>query len=223
MERDTMILGGVAAVLGVMVVGLAYGQWSTSTQLAELQSRLDEVAPATASATSRSDARVRPGRVERAGQSGDGPVAARSGTAGDTPEIAEILDSLDEDPAAREQLEAIVEATTERQREARQQEWQQRMRDGMTEEIARFADEEGLDAETTEKVQGIVTGMMDTWHGLRDEVEAGDLTWPEAREEMRSVREETESKLVGLLGEDRYAVLEDRLPGGGRGFGGRGR
>ena len=103
-------------------------------------------------------------------------------------------------------------------REERRRERSNRWMESMNQEIADFASDQGLDRETEDEMVKITTEMFEQMRQIRDDIRNGDLSWGDAREEFEAAREDSETKMVALIGEEAVEALRERM-GGGRGPG----
>lgn len=205
----------VLSVLGLVVVGglSAANLWMTTGlegRIAALEAERGEL-PRVAENEERPERRRSQRAIERTTSTGERRPAV---AVADLPLDAESID----DPETREKLEEIIEETSNRNRQERRRERTNRMLESMTSEIADFAEEEGLDSRTEEEVLKAATEMFEQMGQIREDIRNGDLAWGDAREEFQSIREETETKLTSLIGEDGVESLRERM-GGGRGPG----
>lgn len=122
-----------------------------------------------------------------------------------------------EDPKVREELTALVAQTQEREREQRQQEWAQRWTETVNQEVSTFATDNDWPEATRETVLAEFGELHEGMQAIRTDVHSGEMSWPDARTEMEALREDTEATLVGLIGEEQYEQLSERVMPGGRG------
>ena len=204
-------LGGVALLL----VG-----WNTYT-LTQLDGRLSVMELTTAPAPGGAVVAERGG--EQSGSSAMRPMRQRQEEVTDlsSQAVADILekqglamDGLDfEDPDVRARIAQIVEEDQEaRQAEESERRMEQYM-DSVTREVQDFAAEEGLDGKTTEKLLEELRIRSENWNAVRKDVGEGKLSWFDARKEFQALREESDSVMNTLLGEEVFTVLDTRLWG----------
>ena len=87
--------------------------------------------------------------------------------------------------------------------------------DSMTREIETFAEEFDLDPATRDKVIREVETRTQAYVAVKNDVKDGELSWFDAKEEFRAIRDEGETNLRGILGDDQFEELSGRLWGGG--------
>ncbi len=126
-----------------------------------------------------------------------------------------------QDPSVRQELEAFVAETRDRQDQARREERSKAMHTAMRAEATAFASERRLSPTQSQAVLDEVDAMHEAFSAIRTEIDRGDLTWMDARGEMQALREDSAARLTALLGAEVYAELEERVlpggPGSGRG------
>ena len=150
------------------------------------------------------------------------PAAPDPGANGDPLPLPPVLDSAD----AREQLRQFVVAQMERERQEARVRQQERREEREQERRAQMAKELGLSGPETEKFEKIFSDAQQAREKLRERMQAGELGGPAIREEMISLRAETEQQMRSLLGGERMQKFSE-MPGGigrrgGGRFGGRG-
>jgi hypothetical protein len=116
-----------------------------------------------------------------------------------------------DNPGVREELEALVVETQERQWRERREEYAQRWSDSMREEVASFAEEHDLDPQTTAGVIAVLEDYRVARQAAHDDMHSGDLSMFEVRAEMRALREDAGADLRALVGADRYEALQERV------------
>ena len=188
----------IVSVTGLAIVGVlsAANLWMTlglDDRVATLEDAASKEAPKVAEATVQ-----REQRTERAREVSGRAPSSRSMSVEDLPLDAESID----DPETREKLEAIIEETSNRNREERRRERSNRWMESMDQEIADFASDQGLDRETEDEMVKITTEMFEQMRQIRDDIRNGDLSWGDAREEFEAAREDSETKMVALIGEE---------------------
>ena len=88
----------------------------------------------------------------------------------------------------------------------------------MRTETSAFAQDYGLDEDTTAALFTEVEGMHETFTTVREDASSGTISWFDARTEFRALRDESEARLVEILGQETYEAYEERvLPRGRRG------
>jgi len=203
----------LSVVVGLMAVALGVQAWSLaslSREVEALRQTVDEFGEVQRVAT------VHSGR-DRA-PSWSGWLEREEGIA-PPPDQATPADLVD-DPEAREQIEAIAEQAYQRARDERRAQWADRMQVRIEEEVASFAQVEGLDERTRTEVLQLLYDQSAAMREIHEEMDRGELAWEDAREEMHAIREETAEAGAELLGEERWEILAEQLPmRGGRGRG----
>ncbi len=224
---DNRVLGGIGAVIVALLV------WNTAT-LSSLNGRVAALETVPAQPAEQASAHMRP---ERSGRHGDadgrregrrqGKHGPRSSTKGDahglgsgSSNIFEDMGSPDkkgaidfDDPAVREELETLMEQANRKRRQERHKASSEAWLDSMNDEVSTFADERGLSDDTTEELRLLLTERHTTWRTVHDDARSGSVSWIDARKEMSEAREDSESKLRELLGDDDFAVLDEKIFG----------
>ena len=199
--RDVVLRHGLSVVLLVAVGGLTWQVAALEGRLAALESVRSR--PVTA-----------PVVMAPSAPSGEGVARAeRVLPRGGPPREASAALDL-EDPEVRGQLADLVEETQHERMEQRRAEHIARFEAEVSEEVARFGEDHGLPAETTDEVLRLLGGMNDTRHALFADVRDGRITHLELRREMRAAHDDTEGALADLLGAELFADLEERVPFG---------
>ena len=132
----------------------------------------------------------------------------RSGSSG-----AETAIDL-ENPEVREAIARIVEDDATQRKEIRREEQTAMYLDSMNREIDAFAEENNLSAETRRKVTREIELRTQAWTAVKDEAHDGEISWFDARAEFRAIKEDSESNLREILGDERFESLNQRLWGG---------
>lgn len=136
-----------------------------------------------------------------------GARSAQAIPVANVPQATEADDAIDDEIESR--AEEIAEEIIQERRDER---WERRRR-RMKEHIAETAEELGW----SEELQQSVSNKMGEFHkqhrGIREEVDAGNLTHEEAREEHMRVREEGKIEMEKLIGADGLEVLREKMWG----------
>jgi len=122
------------------------------------------------------------------------------------PEVVDL-----DDPKVREELEALVVETQERQWRERHEEFSRRWSDAVREEVEAFAAENDLDPKTTAGVISVLDDYRVAREAAHDDMRSGDLSMFEFRSEMQALREDAEADLRTLVGDQRFDALRDRV------------
>ncbi|MBN2527118.1 MAG: hypothetical protein JXR76_12045 [Deltaproteobacteria bacterium] len=117
----------------------------------------------------------------------------------------------------RQEVEEMVAQEQNESSEKRRQEWQERMRDGMTESLNDFAEDQHLEGDVKVRLSVLLNESMEKRQKLRDELHNRNLSFYEYRQEERKMREEMESNLSNILDEEQVEAFEDAFPMGPRG------
>jgi hypothetical protein len=203
------VVGGVALIVGLGNLIALQGVSSRLDALAESQQTTVHLA----GEPERRSHRSGPIR-ERRGRSAD--VAAVGAERG-SQDAAPLAVDLD-DPVVVEELTARLADQMEVREMSEREERHQTFMDEAGEEIRRFAEERDWSDRTTTDVIDEVQGRMDSWHSLRTDMHEGVVSRFDGRREMEALSEESDAKLLSLMGqEDLDALSESVLPGRGRG------
>ena len=194
----------------VLVLGL-WNAWSMHSLNSRL-SAMDGQSNVAATAMAGSEDVISSVRAER---SVANPVAAASGVqAGNDLEGSTQTIDL-ENPEVREAIAQIVEEGEVHRKTNRRKERVGMYLDSMTREIETFAEEFDLDPATRDKVIREVETRTQAYVAVKNDVKDGELSWFDAKEEFRAIRDEGETNLRGILGDDQFEELSGRLWGGG--------
>ena len=118
-----------------------------------------------------------------------------------------------ENPEVREKIAQIMEVEETQRRQARQKEQTAMYMDSMVREIDTFADEVGLDAQTKASVVREVEANTKAFSAVRNDVREGRISWFDAKDEFRVIKEDGAANLQAILGEEQYEELKGRLWG----------
>ena len=118
-----------------------------------------------------------------------------------------------ENPEVREAIEQIVADGEERRKETKRKEQLDMYLDSMNREVDTFANEYNLDAQTKAKLLRDLEARAYAWTAIKNDVQDGAMSWMDAREEFRALREEGEESMTALLGQEQYEDLRTRLWG----------
>ncbi|MBW1879120.1 MAG: hypothetical protein JRJ84_12215 [Deltaproteobacteria bacterium] len=210
----------LSALGTVVVAALAWNAWT----LTRLETRVGQL-EAEGALVQTPPASMEPHEVTYRGQ-GLGVAGRRTAMAVDPPEdagadrdalVEELVGTRQaqvlglDDPKMREELEALVVETQERQWQERREEYGRRWSDSMREEVASFADEHDLDARTTAGVIAVLEDYRVARDAAHDDMRSGDLSMFDVRAEMRALRDDAGADLLALVGDDRYEALRERV------------
>jgi hypothetical protein len=145
--------------------------------------------------------------------------ALRNGMSGKPSRIQAIDAGSDspidlENPDVREAIARIVEDDEIQRKEVKREEQMAMYLDSMNREVAAFAEENNLDQNTRRKVTREIELRTQAWTAVKDEAHDGDISWFDARAEFKAIKEESETNLRDILGDDRFESLNSRLWGG---------
>lgn len=118
-----------------------------------------------------------------------------------------------ENPEVREKIAQIMEVEETQRRQARQKEQTAMYLDSMVREIDTFADEFGLDAQTKASVIREVEANTKAFSAVRNDVREGRISWFDAKDEFRVIKEDGAANLQAILGDEQYEELKGRLWG----------
>ena len=77
----------------------------------------------------------------------------------------------------------------------------------LPDELARFAEEHELDAETTATLERVILQLFEQRVAIRREAQSGAIDRREARSRNETLRRETLGEIIGLIGEERAVAL----------------
>jgi hypothetical protein len=206
-------VGGVALIVGLANLVALQGVSGRLDALAESQhARVQGDAEPERRSHRSGPIRERRGRSADFAQGGQ-ERAARDVSPGATPLTVDL-----DDPVVVEELTARL-ADQMKVRELGEREVRhQTFMDEAGEEVRRFAEERDWSDRTTTDVIDEVQARMDSWHSLRTDMHEGVVSRYDGRREMEALSEESDAKLLSLMGQEDLDALSDSvLPGRGRG------
>jgi hypothetical protein len=121
-----------------------------------------------------------------------------------------------------EAVKALIAQTEDERWKERRQRWEERTRESTVQEVAAFAQENGLDAATETAVREELLLLQQGMGAVRDDMHEERISLFDGRNEMRALVEDSDARLVELLGEGKAAALRERVGGGRGGRGGPG-
>lgn len=192
--------------VGVGIAAILLGLWN-SFALADLTGKVTALQQMRASAPlARNESEARPTARPRA--SAASLQSARSLGRLDEGHRAQSdeFEGMDS-PEAQARIESAVSAVEEK----RDKERGERFVSAMRAEVEAFVEEEGISAPMAEKMFTVLERRTNTFRETKDAVRSGEMTLLEAKDELDSVRSETEAELDKLLGADRADRLDERL------------
>ena len=140
--------------------------------------------------------------------------------ADEKPPLEDIVDIAaelaSEDPSlilTLPEVEAAMEQQLEDQLTERRKAWQNRHLEINRDSLSTYAEEVGLDEETTAVVDALMEDTMFDIASLRQERHAGGLSDDQAFEELGSLRTDFREELVELVGDEEAAAIQERLMG----------
>lgn len=205
----------VLVSFGVVLLGLVlWNTWSLSS----LNNRLSQwEGQSTASNAVASDGNGKES-VQVAGRSRlkGSASSARSDDLGtrQTASVPEAGGALDlENPEVREKIAEIMVAEETQRKEEKRTERAAMYMDSMVREIDTFASEFNLDSQTKARLIREVEVNGQAFSAVRNDVKDGKMSWFDAKEEFRAIKDEGAANLRDLLGDEQYDVLRVRLWG----------
>ena len=212
----------ILVAFGIILFGLvAFNTWNMrqlQTQLDGWEARFGTNLEGVASVNGTESIRV-------AARMGKSSAAASSVTtqglagAGKNSVGLDKIDGIDlENPEVRDKIAEIMEVEGEQRKEAKRKEQTEMYLESMVREIDAFAQEYNLDAQMKANVVREVEANSRAFSAVRKDVRDGKISWFDAREEYRIIKEDGAANLTDLLGEEQYEELKGRLWGswGGR-------
>jgi len=117
-------------------------------------------------------------------------------------------------------LDSLVNEKVEQRIEQRHEERRERFRAAMEESIAEFVADRGHSDEIEAQMITVVGDAMSTLGDMFRSVQSGDMEREDVREEMGAIRDDLETTLTELLGEEEAELFQQELGGplGRRGF-----
>lgn len=208
-NRWVVVLGGVLFVL------VAWNTWTVQ----QLTQRVSTWEQSAAGIARTSNDLVSTNRAVVADASKGSGMALRNSGGPSAQQVAAKMGSdaeapIDfENPEVREKIAQIMEVEETQRRQARQKEQTAMYLDSMVREIDTFADEFGLDSQTKASVIREVEANTKAFSAIRNDVREGRLSWFDAKDEFRVIKEDGAANLQAILGEDQYEELKGRLWG----------
>ena len=200
-------------VVGALLLTVLWNTWTVQQLSAEVASlREGAVAQQAVKADGTQTASPRWQKTEQIAMKSDGGprTQAMKGQA------SEAIDL--ENPDVRDAITQLVQEDAEARKMEKREQGMAMYMESVNDEIEAFADEFNLDNSTKGRVMREVERRSQAFAAVKNDVQDGQLSWFEARGEFRAIKEEGESNLRGILGDEQYEELSGRLWGGwGRG------
>ena len=211
MQNRWVLIGG-----GVLFALVGWNTW-TVQQLSQRVSSWEQVSPDGAQTTNNLVSKTRAVMADGTPRQ---TMALRSNAASKGAASVSLSgdDAADgaidfENPEVREKIAQIMEVEETQRRQARQKEQTELYMDSMVREIDTFAEEYSLDAQTKASVIREVEANTKAFSAIRNDVREGRLSWFDAKDEFRVVKEDGAANLQAILGEEQYEELKGRLWG----------
>jgi len=118
-----------------------------------------------------------------------------------------------ENPEVRDAIAKIVEDNAVQRKETKRKEQVDLYLESMAREVDSFAEEYDLDAQTKAQLMRELEARTYAWTAVKNDVQDGEFSWLDAKEEFRALKEEGETSLRGLLGDEKFEELSGRLWG----------
>jgi hypothetical protein len=152
---------------------------------------------------------------------GEGPekLVATEGQAAKQSDVLEVLESYD--PQVRDRLKAVIQEEQDRLRDERWEMRNQRWAERTQKQIADFSEKAGLSAEQSAEISTLLNSERDQISALFQNARQ-DMSFGEARNKARELRENNDAKAKEILDEGQYTAFMDMRAESGFG-GGRGR
>ena len=114
-------------------------------------------------------------------------------------------------PAARTLRagEAAAEAPEERQQ--RREEVATEWRDNVLDEIVAWGEDEGIDQATVDAVTDELVSTVQAMAAIREDLREKRIEMPDARQQMRDEKDQSDERLDRLVGKERADALRERL------------
>ena len=127
--------------------------------------------------------------------------------------VSELIEALDH-PEYQEALVDLMDDYFAEREEDQLDEGEANFLDYINEKVEIFGETNGIDDATMgQMIQEIETKTAQYFEVMR-QAKAGDISWLEARPQMQEIREEAETNLIDILGEELYEVYEQEVRGG---------
>ncbi|MCA9652228.1 MAG: hypothetical protein KC501_20100, partial [Myxococcales bacterium] len=134
--------------------------------------------------------------------------------------------TIADDPVLEEEVRGIFEEERERERETERELRRERFEEMRTAALDELVKVAGLSEDQRGTIDELWTSEADRMMPLMEAARSGDKSFPEARDEARAIRQETDDAVRAMLSESQfesYEELRPRGPGGRGGGGGGGR
>ncbi|MCH9685773.1 MAG: hypothetical protein K0V04_30350 [Deltaproteobacteria bacterium] len=136
------------------------------------------------------------------------------------------IDSIADDPVLDQQVRDIVGEEREQEREREMERRRERFDEFRSEALDELVEIGNLSTDQRESIDGLWSTEADRLVPLLTAMRSGERGWSETREELRTLRKETDDAAKAVLSDSQYETYLDKRPRGpggrGRGGGGRG-
>lgn len=122
--------------------------------------------------------------------------------------------SVADDPVLDEQVRGIFEEEREREREQEQERRRERFEEMRTEALDELVSVAGLTEQQREAIDGLWSGEADRLLPLVTSARSGERSFREIRDELETIRKETDDAAKAALSESQYEHYEELRPRG---------
>ncbi len=133
------------------------------------------------------------------------------------------IDSIAEDPVLDQQVRNIVEEEREQEVERQMDRRRERIDEFRAEALDELVQLASLSDDQRDGIDGLWSTEADRMLPLFTSMRSGDRGWSETRDEIRTIRKETDDAAKAMLTDSQYDSYLDKRPRGPGGRGGRGR
>ena len=159
---------------------------------------------------------------DRAQQSGKDGIAYRKkttrdqgGAASNSKEVKAVLAALS-NPSVKERIGSISKEMAQKQEDTKWQAKKEVNKESRLFELNNFADEKGYEDTVKGQLKNIVDQYSEESTAIWIQVNDGEISWMDARTEWKALKEDRQTKITDVIGEDDYQELRDRVWGSWR-------
>ncbi len=210
---NTQLLTGICIALGAMGTWNAWTLHQLSKRLDAMEQGSDVVIAKKAAQTQSTSDPYQPARKKI----GDATTISSSVPAPKTPQET-VMESartkLDlSDPDIQEAIAQIAENNAQQKEERRRRSKMEAYKTSMKHELERFSTEKEYDSDTVQSIESILNESTAEWRAVREQVREGEISWMDARTELKAIGEDTEAKVTEFISAEDYKELRSRLWG----------
>jgi len=129
-----------------------------------------------------------------------------------TEEVRNVLSALSH-PDVQQRIGNISKSMAQKQEDSKWEAKKEVNKEARQFELQGFADEKGYSDDVKSQLNEIVDKYSDESTNIWQRVNDGEISWMDARSEWKDLKEDRESQLTNLIGEEDYGDLKERVWG----------